>query len=235
MIAVISDIHSNLYALEAVLADMSKVTDLWVLGDTVGGANPFPCEVIDRIMNFHVPVTKILGNWDYWMLETRHNVQPEWRTDGTKMAAGAWTIDTLQARHWDFLNGLDTNVLIGDALLFHGSPENIAQFIDCRKDAEELAEKHSVKLLLGGHSHKAQLYRIGNQQVVGVGSIGISVDALGGTACYVLLDGENIVFRHVAYDIEKAVAAIVNSELNTLAYEFAKETIFCMRNGYYKK
>jgi len=231
MVAILSDIHSNLYALEAVLADMPKVSAVWVLGDTVGGVNPFPCQVIYRLMNLHVPVSAILGNWEEWAFEARHNIQPEWRNDGTKMAAGVWTLEALQDRHWNYLKSLGKTKHINDVLLFHGRPDDSRVPVLSQAHAEEVATQHGAKWLIGGHTHQARLFRVGDRYVVNVGSVGVSIDGIGGTACYALLDGDKLVFRHVAYDVDAAINAIKNSEPYKLAKEFAKETISFMKYG----
>jgi len=78
---------------------MPKVSAVYILGDMVGGANPFPCEVLDKLMDLDVPVSCILGNWEGSMIGARHNIPPEIRGDGTKFAAAAWTMDTLHKHH----------------------------------------------------------------------------------------------------------------------------------------
>jgi len=234
MIALLSDIHSNLYALEAVLSDMPKVSAVYVLGDMIGGASPFPCEVLDTLMGPDVPVHAIIGNWEGWMLGARHNIPPEIRGNGTKLAAGAWAMDVLQERHWNYLEGLEKTLHVNDMLLFHGSPERLKGEILCQKDAEELAQKHDAKWLIGGHIHRTQLFKVGTQRVVNAGSVGISCDNIGGVACYALFDGDDIVFRHVAYDVESAIKAIEASELYTLSNDFVKTQIAVMRNGNYE-
>jgi len=235
MVAILSDIHSNLYALEAVLKDMPKVSDVYVLGDIVGGASPFPCEVLDRLMDLDVPVHAVLGNWEEWMLKNRHDIQPQWRVGESKFSAAIWTIDALQSRHWDFLEKLGKNMQIDDMLLFHGSPEETTGQILCQSDADELAKKYNTKWLIGGHTHSARLFRVEDgresRRVVNVGSVGLSADGIGGTACYALLDGDNIVFRNVSYDVETAIRAIESSELYTLATEYSRQIIARMISG----
>jgi len=225
MIAILSDIHSNLCALEAVLNDMPEVSGVYVLGDTVGGVSPFPCEVLDRLMGLNVSVSAILGNWENWMLKTRHDTLPQ-------LAAHAWTMDTLHEHHWSYLEKLEQSLRIEDKLIFHGTPEQFRGEILCQNDAEELAKRHSAKWLIGGHTHRARLFRVGNQRVVNVGSVGLSCDNIGGgTACYALLDEDNISFRYVSYDVDAAVRAIEDSELYVLAADFAKFSIAIMRTG----
>ena len=214
MIAILSDIHGNIHALDAVLADMPNVSEIWVLGDTVGGG-PFPCECLDRLLNLSIPVISILGNWEEWLLEGYKGLHPEW-WEGKQFATGAWTVDHLKPYHWTYLEGLSKtlslNSVSGGALLYHGSPEKSDGTILAQETAAEAAADHKEKWLLGGHVHRTRLFRVGYQRVAAVGSVGLSLDKIGGVACYTLLDRDHLVFRHVAYDLNAAIVAYKNSD-----------------------
>ena len=154
-----------------------------------------------------------------------------WRLTGDKMTAGVWAVDALKPHHWDFLQSLPTTCQVGNALLFHGTPQDTRGLVSSQKEAAELAAKHDARWLFGGHTHKAQMYRVGSQQVVGVGSVGLASNGIYGAACYVLLDGDKITFRHVSYDLDSAIAAIKNSELYKLAPTYARESMEWMSRG----
>ena len=234
MIAILSDIHSNIHALDAVLADIPEVSDIWILGDMIGGL-AFPCKVLDRLMNLSIPVSAVLGNWEESLLEGKRGLHPEWWKT-TQFSSLAWTVDALQPHHWAFLESLDgtisINTIAGGALLYHGRPKNAIESILTEKDVAEVAAVHSERWLLGGHTHIARLFRFGsdNQRVVGVGSVGLSMDGIGGTACYALL-GDNLTFRHVAYDVEAAIAALERSSLTQTAPGFARANALSMASG----
>ena len=231
MIAILSDIHSNIHALEAVLSDMPKVDAIYILGDMIGGACPFPCEVLDIINGLDVPVSAVLGNWEDWMIRNKYDIAGA----RTRNIAGAWTMEALQERHWSFLEGLDASVQIGDILIFHGSPENVEDSVITQEDADKLAKKHSARWLIGGHTHRAKVFLSGNEQrVVNASSVGASFDEIGAMACYALLDCESISFRHVNYDIESAVKAIETCELYKLNRRYADLIIQRMRTGVLK-
>ena len=232
MIAILSDIHGNLHALEAVLGDMPKVSDIYVIGDMVGGASPFPCEAMDMLMNHSTPVTFVLGNWEWWMMHNRNKITPELRAD-KKLAAGVWGIESLKERHWALLESLPRTLTVGDKLFFHGSPEKLTEQIFTQKEAEDLAGRHDAKWLIGGHIHRARLFKVGNRRVLNAGSVGIPCDDIAGAACYALMDGESAHFRHVSYDVEAAVSAIEKSEIYKLANEYARAIISVMRSGNY--
>jgi len=230
MIAILSDIHSNLYALEAVLQDMPEVSAVYILGDMVGGANPFPCEVLDRLMDLNIPVSAILGNWEWWMLDIKRGIPME-----SKNICGMWTMNALKERHWRFLENLSPNKCIGDMLIFHGSPDKLTGGALEQEEAEALAKGQDAKWLIGGHTHKAKLFQVGAQYVVNAGSVGLSSNNIGGTACYLLLDGDKISFRHITYDLEAAVKAIKDSEIYTVDNDSAIKTITAMRSGNYNQ
>src|SRR6187455_1247487 len=120
--AILSDIHANLPALEAVLADVAgqAVEEIYCLGDIVGyGPNPREC--IDRVMGFQ---TVVLGNHDQGAL-----FDPEGFSSGAERAI-FWTRDQLElsngdpqqtAKRWQFLSELPRTVRDGTFTFVHGS------------------------------------------------------------------------------------------------------------------
>jgi len=234
MIAVLSDIHGNIQALDAVLVDMpQEVTDILVLGDIVGGLAG-SCKVMDRLMNLTTPLTAILGNWEENLFDGKNGLHPEY-WQGTQFATLAWTIDTLQPQHWAFLEGLNRTLtfdkLDGGAFLFHAKPDDSFNGIHSQVQAEEAVKAYTKKWLICGHTHQARLFRVGDQRVVTVGSVGHSVDKIGGVACYTLIDGDKVVFRYVSYDVGAAIADIKASELPHIAPGFAKANALTIGSG----
>jgi predicted phosphodiesterase len=216
MIAILSDIHGNIHALEAVLADMPPVSEVWVLGDTAGGG-AFPNESLDRLMGLDVPVTSVMGNWEGQLLEGKRGLHPQWWEGGRfGFSSSAWTVDNLKPRHWEYIESLKVmeikNGVPGGALLYHSEPDDIYAGVDGRDDAVRVASGYKQKWFFGGHVHKMQMHPVGDRKVVTVGSVGLSADGIGGVASYALFDGEALVFRHVAYDVEAAVKAFLDSD-----------------------
>jgi len=226
MIAILSDIHSNIQALNAVLENMPKeVSEIWVLGDTIGGLAS-PCEVLDRLMTLSTPVTKILGNWEENFLGVKNGlIQPQEDNDFATIMA--FTYDALKPHHWAFLEGLTSTLSIdtipGGAFLSHAKPWDCRDGIDTKEDAIEAVASRTEKWLFSGHYHHMRAFRIGEQRVVCVGSVGISVDGVGGMACYTLLDGDKLSFRHIDYDIDSTITDLKNNGLAgfTEGYAFA--------------
>jgi diadenosine tetraphosphatase ApaH/serine/threonine PP2A family protein phosphatase len=118
-ILVISDVHANITALEAVLADAGKVDQVWCLGD-IAGYGPDPNECIERIRRLP-KVTCMMGNHDYaaigdMALET-------FNADAKK--ALLWQRDILTESSKEFLRTLSQEVLVrGNVSLVHGSPRD---------------------------------------------------------------------------------------------------------------
>ena len=228
--ALISDIHSNLEALGAVLADIQSqdITEIYCLGDLVGyGPNPREC--IDLVMKCQVC---LLGNHDQGAL-----FDPEGFNSGAERAI-FWTRGQLENgggsasdrhRRWDFLGELP-RVFQDDKLLFvHGSPRNplneyvFPEDIYNRRKLEKifaLVERYAFQ----GHTHVPGVftetfqffspeeldgqYRLGEQRVmINVGSVGQPRDG-NPRACYVVLEDGTVRFRRVEYPVDKTIAKI---------------------------
>jgi predicted phosphodiesterase len=228
--ALISDIHSNLASLRAVLADIdSQAADrVFCLGDIVG-YGPEPCECIDLIMKCEVC---LLGNHDQGAL-----FDPEGFNSGAERAI-FWTRSQLEApggtpgqsdRRWEFLGELPRTHQEGDLLFVHGSARNpLNEYVfpeDTynRRKMEKifaLIRKHSFQ----GHTHVPGVftedfrffspdeidneYRLGDEKtMINVGSVGQPRDG-DPRACYVLLEDSVVRFRRVEYPIEETVEKI---------------------------
>ena len=228
--ALISDIHSNLEALSAVLADAKGqgVSEVYCLGDIVGyGPNPREC--IDEVMNCKVC---LLGNHDQGAL-----FDPEGFNTGAERAI-FWTRQQLEhpggspaaaARRWDFLGELPRHYQDGQYLFVHGSARNplneyvFPEDIYNRRKMEKifaLVEHYAFQ----GHTHVPGVftedlrflspeeisyeYRLRDQKaMVNVGSVGQPRDG-DPRACYVLLEDDLVRFRRVEYPLEETVRKI---------------------------
>ena len=220
MIAVLADIHGNIHALEAIFDDMPMVSQIWVLGDSLGGLN-YPCEVLDRLLNLNIPVYSVMGNHEGSLLDEKRGKLPDWRL-GTQWGTMIWTSDALKPHHWEYIEGLKPALSIDSvtegALLFHSLPDRLRGYIFTDDAARKAAEGRPERILAGGHSHQARMFRIGRQIVLDVGSVGNALDGIGGVAAYALINEKNdpthnIVFRSVVYDVDSTVDSLVKSEL----------------------
>lgn len=243
MIAILSDIHGNLPALEAVLFDLPPaVREVWVLGDLVGEL-PFPRETIDALVELggRMPVRCVAGNREVSLLEAHEGRHPGWWA-GTQMRALAWTADQLDARHWAYLKALPlvlpVDELPGGALLYHGSPTEVRGETMTWAQADAAAGSARERWLLGGHTHEARLFYGDGWTVVNAGSVGISQDWIGSVACYALIDTgrvraglPGVSFRHVGYDVERTERALEERGVAEMAPGICRAMRLEMRTG----
>ena len=232
MQAIISDIHSNLEALQAVLKDIEArgVTDIVCLGDVVGyGPNPKEC--VDLAHNFRLT---LLGNHEEAVL-FEVSVQG---FNPRASSAVRWTakqFDMLgkdkaaNAQRWDYMGNMPRIYTANGIILVHGSPcDHTREYIyttDVRNPNKmERIFAKIEHLCFVGHTHIPGIwtedmtyhspeeldftYHITNRQVIiNVGSIGQPRDN-DNRACYVLFDGSTVRFVKVPYDFEKTVKKI---------------------------
>lgn len=229
MRAIISDIHGNLEALEAVLADIrsQNVSEIYCLGDIIGyGPNPREC--IDLVMQ-NCQVT-IIGNHDQAAL-----FDPEGFNPGAERAI-FWTRSQLEAgdqegneSRWEFLGELPRMRKESQLLFVHGSARNpLNEYVF----PEDIYNQRKLERIFGlvekycfqGHTHIPgvftddfnfaspdefdHVYQLGERKaLVNVGSVGQPRDG-NNQACYVLLDGTTVRYRRVPYDFEKTASKI---------------------------
>jgi predicted phosphodiesterase len=228
--AIVSDIHGNLEALEAVLADIGKeaVDSIYCLGDIVGyGPNPREC--IDRVISFD---QSILGNHDQGAL-----YDPEGFSSGAERAI-FWTRDQLETsngdaeqmgKRWQFLSELPRTVREGQFTFVHGSVRNpLSEYVfpEDTHNPKKLERLFAMieRYAFQGHTHVPGVftedgrflspadiggkYSLGNSKLmINVGSVGQPRDG-DPRACYLLLNDNAIEYRRVPYPLEKTVAKI---------------------------
>jgi len=229
--ALISDIHGNLEALRAVLADIDSqdISEIVCLGDIIG-YGPNPCECLDLVMK-RCAIT-ILGNHDQAALFDPDGFNP------VALQAIYWTRDKLDSgpasesnRRWDFLGTLPRLHKAEPFMFVHGSsrgPTNEYVFPEYVYDQRKMEilfariEHYSFQ----GHTHLPGVfttqcefltpeecnyeYQLGPEKMmVNVGSVGQPRDE-DRRSCYVVLDDESmkIEFRRIEYDVEKTAQKI---------------------------
>jgi diadenosine tetraphosphatase ApaH/serine/threonine PP2A family protein phosphatase len=147
-ILVISDIHANLTALEAVLAAAAPFDAVWCLGDLVG-YGPDVNEVITTIRQLP-ELSCVLGNHDSAVLGQIElsSFNREART------SILWTQDTITAEGRTFLQSLPEKQVMGDATLVHGSPRSpIWEYLLDSINASENFEHFNTSFCFVGHTH----------------------------------------------------------------------------------
>lgn len=176
-IAVLSDIHGNLAALEAVLADIAAqgVDQTVNLGDILSGPL-LPAETADRLMALALPT--IRGNHERQLLDQ----PPEAMGPSDRFAASR-----LRADHRAWLAGLPARLPLGeDALMVHGTPESdLVYFLEtvtpqglraatAAEVAARAGDTPGVRLILCGHTHVPRTVVLGDgRMIVNPGSVGL--------------------------------------------------------------
>lgn len=150
-IAVLSDIHSNLHALEAVLAEVDEgaFDEIWCLGDVVGyGPRPNECTAVVQ----ERATICLAGNHDLVVL----GKIPIVAFAGEAAAAAAWTDRVLDEAPRAFLASLEPKGAAEGAELFHGSPiDPVWDYVLSEDTADRSFDATSAPLVLVGHSHVA--------------------------------------------------------------------------------
>src|SRR5436305_2198832 len=150
-VAIVSDIHGNRQAFEAVLESIeaSPCREMWCLGDLVGyGANPDVCVELARE---HAAIC-LAGNHD---LGVTGALPLEMFSRGAELAA-RWTRETIAASTRTFLDGLQPAQLDEEVGLFHASPRDpVWEYVLSDLQAELCLDVQSHRVCLIGHSHVA--------------------------------------------------------------------------------
>ena len=162
-IAVLSDIHSNLHALEAVLADIvgEQPDELWCLGDVVG-YGPRPNECVDRVRE--AASLSLCGNHDLAVLGTIDIAE----FSGDAGAAAMWTRGVLGEGQRDWLASLEPTAERDGVELFHGSPRDpVWDYVLTDEIALASFDQTTAPLVLVGHSHVALAISLVNGELGG--------------------------------------------------------------------
>jgi diadenosine tetraphosphatase ApaH/serine/threonine PP2A family protein phosphatase len=148
-IAVVSDIHANLHALEAVLADVDResVDELWCLGDLVGyGPRPNECVDLTRAR----AAISLCGNHDLGVLGSI----PLGEFSPEAADAARWTREALGESQRDWLAGLEPTAQRDGAELFHGSPlDPVWDYVLTEDGVYASLTATTAPVVLVGHSH----------------------------------------------------------------------------------
>jgi diadenosine tetraphosphatase ApaH/serine/threonine PP2A family protein phosphatase len=150
-VAIVSDIHGNRHAFEAVLADVrdSPADAIWCLGDIVGyGADPNDC---CRLAREHTDVC-LAGNHD---LAVTGDLDLGEFSTGAALAA-RWTQEVIDAAHRDWLASLEPKQSVRGVGLYHASPRDpVWEYVLSALLAELCLDAQPERLALVGHSHVA--------------------------------------------------------------------------------
>ncbi len=178
-IAIISDMHGNCFALDAVLADLTRhPTDSIVcLGDAIQGG-PQPAQTVARLRELACPV--VMGNADAWML-TGEETCSEGPATERQMAIRAWSLSQLSAEDREFIASFQPTIELAledhKLLCFHGSPTSFNEVIlpETSEDQFQLyLGDFQPAIMCGGHTHMQFVRRLGNTFFFNPGSVGLA-------------------------------------------------------------
>jgi putative phosphoesterase len=211
-VAALCDIHGNLPALDAVLADpaFARADVVVIGGDVVAG--PMPAEVLDRLGQVELPIRWVRGNADREVVASfdRGDTDASVHPDDPAARADAFTASRISRAQRDLLAGFEDVVSLEGALFCHGSPREDNEIITVFTPPERLApmlEGVVESLVVCGHTHHQFELRAGDQQVVNAGSVGMPYQ--GDAAAFWLLveDGKHEL-RRTDIDVDAVAAAI---------------------------
>jgi diadenosine tetraphosphatase ApaH/serine/threonine PP2A family protein phosphatase len=226
--AILSDVHGNLEALRAVLADAApRVDDVLCLGDRVGyGADPVACVDLLGARAGRV----VAGNHEY---AVTGRMPLTWFNAAARVAA-EWTREQLDGSCTAYLTALPLSAEVDDATLVHASPRQPDdwEYLVDADDGPAAFASFTTRLCFVGHSHVPAAWslgssgpdyargagqvalEVGRRYIVNVGSVGQPRDR-DPRACYAIwdVDGRRVDLRRVPYDLAAARAKIVTAGL----------------------
>jgi putative phosphoesterase len=186
-VAVLSDVHGNLPALEAVLEEISGVDAIVCCGDVAAG--PLPRETCEALMALE-GARFVRGNAD--------------------REPGDWATAQLEQRHRDFLASFEDTVTLeveglGNVLFCHGTPRSDEEIVTAITPDERLAAVMTgADVVVCGHVHVQFDRRPGATRVVNAGSVGLPYE--GRPGAYWALLGPDVQLRRTEYDLDAAIA-----------------------------
>ncbi|ELZ03150.1 metallophosphoesterase [Natrialba chahannaoensis JCM 10990] len=208
-VGLISDIHGNRVALEAVLADMPRVDELCCAGDVVG-YNPWPGDCVDELRKRDVPT--VLGNHDAAVAG-----ETPFRFNGMARAGVEYARTQLTANQRAWLEGLPTERLEcdGRVKLVHGHPDDpqrYSRYTYPEEFSAQLLDEEDVLVL--GHTHVQGVERFAEGIVVNPGSVGQPRDG-DPRAGYAVVDlaAMTVETDRVEYDVAAVQEAVREAEL----------------------
>lgn len=229
-IAILADVHANLRALEAVLADLEEVQpDCVVVNGDMVNRGPSSPQVIERLWdrpNFWFT----LGNHDDLLLG--------WNTQNPAFsdtfaeplfASMGWAAAQLNTEHLRWISNLpyqvgqypnhklfslDKGEGMGEALelrITHGSPRHYREGYDEYQSLEvlgEISQDYPARLLVGSHTHRPFMYQLGNSLILNSGAVGAPFNGDTRSQYVVVEMGQNHIqvdFRQIPYNLEAAL------------------------------
>lgn len=218
-IAVVSDVHGNLTALEAVVADLKHTApDLVVQGGDLASGGHRPAEVVDRVRDLGWP--GVQGNTDEMLwkpelfdafMQSAPKLAHLWRLVFQRQAPA--TRDLLGAERLDWLHSMPQEWLGNGLAVVHASPGNLWRSPMADATDDDLVKTYAPlerPVVAYGHIHVPFVRTIGSLTVANTGSAGMPFDG-DPRASYLVVDDGVAQTRRVEYDVEREVAGLLRS------------------------
>lgn len=227
MLAVISDIHGNLAALETVLKDINQqdISEIICLGD-VANFGPQPIECIEQIAEVGCPI--IFGNTDERLINPR-TLEEDYRSEESHLIIDIenWCSRQLSQKHLDYLESylpkLESEYKGISCVFYHGSPKKFTDLIVATTPYDVIEDYFSEyetrpTLCIGGHTHAQLLRRHKQSFIINPGCVGIPYEEPSkeqsinpSWAEYAIVDvihsQPTVSFRRIPYDITPTLEA----------------------------
>lgn len=223
LIGLISDVHSNVVALEAVLLEMEALGIEKILhaGDIVG-YNPYPNETIELFRKRKI--LSIRGNHERALL-TGDTSDFNWYA----VCALQWTLNTINRENLGYISKLkDTKAISVDdteIFLVHGSPNDPDEYVYPEDVEPGLLTMTSSDILVLGHTHIQFKKQFKEGMIINPGSVGQPRDENPASAFAILdTDTKRIELKRIGYDIEKVIEDMLKTDL-------PEELAFRLRDG----
>jgi putative phosphoesterase len=214
-IAIVSDIHGNRTAFEAVLADLRQTSpDLILHGGDLADGGASPVEIVDRIRD--LGWRGVVGNTDEMLF------RPESLTEFASHSPALQSLfaaveemaaesrEALGEERLGWLRSLPRVQIHGSITLLHASPESLWRAPAPEASDAELESTYGTlgqTVVVYGHVHRSCVRRVSGMTVANSGSVGLSYDG-DLRAAYLLLDDGKVEIRRVAYDVEREIQAL---------------------------
>lgn len=212
MIAVVSDIHGNMWALEAVLRELDRLRpDTVVVGGDLAFGGPAPAESVDLVRRRGYPA--IRGNTDEWVTDPASAPDPISR----------WAAERLSDEHRQYVASLPFlwrygQGAGGDLVVVHATPWSISEVVS--PDAgprlvQRVFDEAKAAAVVYGHIHVAYQRRLDSRLLANSGSVGMPFDGDQRAAFLTLeesRDGWSAEHHRVPYDIDAAIRAARKSD-----------------------
>jgi putative phosphoesterase len=219
-VAIVSDVHGNLRAFEAVLADLRQVApDLVVHGGDLVYGGTRPAEIVDQIRALAWPGVR--GNTDemLWSAESLNEFAAKTLQLGAHLRRIQDlippTVAGLGEERLGWLEGFPERYVGEEFTLVHASPGNLWSAPMHNASDEELQSTYAPlgsAIVVYGHIHRPYVRRIGEMTVANTGSVSQSYDG-DRRASYLVIEGERVSIRRVEYDVESEARELLRSGL----------------------